>query len=244
MLFIGFAVSVGALAILIGRRQDLSPRDYQRIRWVIWGCLIGLPAYLLAQLSQETSVFSDLIGEGQTPGEVAGALSLVNGILCLFVVEAVRRPTVVNVWIPLRRATAFGLLLSVPVLFLHKQIEDDRPLHPHARLGLGRRCFGSRLPDRARARACDRTHGSPVRPQIHPRRARSPRGWRNRSALRQSDRDRATAGARAGAVASTGLGGFVSRRGRRFPPPPQRRMGRRRRRDARERPSPARRQVR
>ena len=29
----------------------------------------------------------------------------------------------VNVWIPLRRATVFGLLLSVPVLFLHKQIE-------------------------------------------------------------------------------------------------------------------------
>ena len=46
MLLIGFAVSVGALAILIGRRRDLSPRDYQRIRWVIWGCLIGLPAYL------------------------------------------------------------------------------------------------------------------------------------------------------------------------------------------------------
>ncbi len=130
MLFIGFAVSVGALAILIGRRGDLSPRDYQRIRWVIWGCLIGLPAYLLAQLSQETSVFGHLIGEGQTPGEVAGALSLVNGILCLFVVEAVRRPTVVNVWIPLRRATAFGLLLSAPVLFLHKQIEEiDHYIH-------------------------------------------------------------------------------------------------------------------
>jgi len=123
MLLIGFAVSVGALAILIGRRRDLSPRDYQRIRWVIWGCLIGLPAYLLAQLSQETSLFGHLIGEGQAPEEAAGALSLVNGILCLFVVEAVRRPTVVNVWIPLRRATAFGLLLSVPVLFLHKQIE-------------------------------------------------------------------------------------------------------------------------
>jgi hypothetical protein len=123
LFFIGFAVSVGALAILIGRRGDLSPRDYQRIRWVIWGCLIGLPAYLLAQLSQETSLFSHLLGEGQAPEEAAGALSLVNGILCLFVVEAVRRPTVVNVWIPLRRATAFGLLLSAPVLFLHKQIE-------------------------------------------------------------------------------------------------------------------------
>ena len=130
MLLIGFAVSVGALAILIGRRRDLSPRDYQRIRWVIWGCLIGLPAYLLAQLSQETSLFGQFLGEAQAPEEVAGALSLVNGILCLFVVEAVRRKSVVNVWIPLRRATAFGLLLSVPVLFLHKQIETiDEYIH-------------------------------------------------------------------------------------------------------------------
>jgi hypothetical protein len=122
-LFGGFAVSVAAVAILLGRRRDLSPRDYQRIRWVIWGCLIGLPAYLLAELSQETSLFADLLGHGLTSEEVAGALYLINGVLCLFVVEAVRRPTVVNVWIPLRRATVFGLLLSVPVLFLHKQIE-------------------------------------------------------------------------------------------------------------------------
>jgi hypothetical protein len=130
MLFIGFAVSAGALAILLGRRRDLSPRDYQRLRWVIWGCLIGLPAYLVAQLSQETSLFGELLGGGQAPEEVAGALSLVNGILCLFVVEAVRRQTVVSVWIPLRRATAFGLLLSVPVLFLHKQIETiDEYIH-------------------------------------------------------------------------------------------------------------------
>jgi hypothetical protein len=130
MLFLGFAVSAGALAILIGRRRDLSPRDYQRIRWVIWGCLIGLPAYLLAQLSQETSAFDGLLGHGIAPEEVAGALFLLNGVLCLFVVEAVRRPTVVNVSIPLRRATAFGLLLSVPVLFLHKQIETiDEYIH-------------------------------------------------------------------------------------------------------------------
>ena len=130
LFFVGFAVSAGALAILLGRRRDLSPRDYQRIRWVIWGCLIGLPAYLLAQLSQQTSAFDELVGPGLTPEEVAGALFLVNGILCLFVVEAVRRPTVVNVWIPLRRATAVGLLLSVPVLFLHKQIETiDEYIH-------------------------------------------------------------------------------------------------------------------
>jgi hypothetical protein len=130
LLFVGFAVSAGALAILVGRRKDLSPRDYQRIRWVIWGCLIGLPAYLLAQLSQETSAFDELFGPGLTSEEVAGVLFLVNGILCLFVVEAVRRPTVVNVWIPLRRATVLGLLFSVPVLFLHKQIETiDEYIH-------------------------------------------------------------------------------------------------------------------
>ena len=129
-LFLGLAVSIAAVAILIGRRRDLSPRDYQRIRWVIWGCVIGLPAYLLAQLSQETSLFADLLGQGIASEEVAGALYLINGILCLFVVEAVRRPTVVNVWIPLRRATVLGLLLSVPVFFLHKQIEIiDEYLH-------------------------------------------------------------------------------------------------------------------
>ncbi|HEY1779087.1 MAG TPA: PDZ domain-containing protein [Roseiarcus sp.] len=129
-LFVGFAVSAAALAILIGRRGDLSPRDYQRVRWVIWGCLIGLPAYLLGQLLQQTSVFDELFGSGPASEEVAGALFLVNGILCLFVVEAVRRPTVVSVWIPLRRATAFGLLLSAPVLFLHKQIETiDEYIH-------------------------------------------------------------------------------------------------------------------
>jgi len=129
-LYVGLAVSVAAVAILLGRRSDLSPRDYQRIRWVIWGCLIGLPAYLIAQLSQETSLFDELWGQGLASEEVAGALYLINGVLCLFVVEAVRRRTVVNVWIPLRRATAFGLLLSVPVLFLHKQIETiDEYIH-------------------------------------------------------------------------------------------------------------------
>ena len=129
-LLLGFAVSVAALGILLGRRRDLSPRDYQRIRWVIWGCLIGLPAYLLAELSQETSLLDGLLGEGVAPEEVAGLLYLINGVLCLFVAEAVRRPTVINVWIPLRRATVLGLLLSVPVLFLHKQIETiDEYIH-------------------------------------------------------------------------------------------------------------------
>ncbi len=120
---LGFAVSVAAVAILVGRRKDLSPRNYQRIRWVIWGCMIGLPAYLFAEIVMETSLLSGLLPEGAQLEELAGAFYLVNGVLCLFVVEAVRRESVVNVAIPLRRATALGLLLSIPTLLLHRQME-------------------------------------------------------------------------------------------------------------------------
>ncbi len=121
-ILIGFAVSAVALGILIGRRRDLSPRDYQRIRWVIWGCLIGLPAYLIAEISQETSLPASLFGEAAVTEDVSGLFYLVNGILCVFVVEAVRRPTVVSVWIPLRRATVLGLLLSAPAFFIHEEL--------------------------------------------------------------------------------------------------------------------------
>ena len=119
---LGFAVSVAAVGILLGRRMDLSPRDYQRIRWVIWGCLIGLSAYLIAEVSMETSLPASLFGEGAVTEDVTGLFYLVNGILCLFVVEAVRRPSVVSVWVPLRRATVLGLLLSVPAFFVHEEL--------------------------------------------------------------------------------------------------------------------------
>jgi len=120
-MIVGFAVSAAAIAILLARRRDLAPQDYQRIRWVIWGCLIGLPAYLVAELSQETSLL-DRLFDTTTPEELAGLLYLVNGVLCIFVVEAIRRPTVINVEIPLRRATVLGLLLSVPVFFIHEEM--------------------------------------------------------------------------------------------------------------------------
>ena len=244
MLLIGFAVSVGALAILIGRRRDLSPRDYQRIRWVIWGCLIGLPAYLLAQLSQQTSLFGDLLGNGQAPEEVAGALSLVNGILCLFVVEAVRRKSVVNVWIPLRRATAFGLLLSVPVLFLHKQIEviDDYIHMPDwawvvVASGLVYLIArGHELATELMNRLFDRKF---IRAERH-----LADGWRDHSEFRQLRGDRAPPGGRTDANAAPGVGGFVSRAGRLVHPKSQHRLGRGPRRCADQQPSPALRAVR
>jgi hypothetical protein len=120
-LIVGLLVDAAALGILIGRRKTLGARNYQRIRWVIWGCVIGLPAYLLAEIVQVTSLPVALFGAA-IPEDVLGLIYLVNGVLCLFVVQAVRRESVVNVTIPLRRATVLGLLLSVPAFFLREEI--------------------------------------------------------------------------------------------------------------------------
>jgi hypothetical protein len=119
----GFVVDLSALAILMVRRRDQTPEDYQRVRWVIWGCLIGLPAYIIAELGQDTTFFKTPWGDFTPTEDVLGLLYLVNGILCLFVFEAVRRERVVNVSIPLRRVTILGLTLSIPALLLHEEID-------------------------------------------------------------------------------------------------------------------------
>ncbi len=121
-LIIGFFISAFVVYILFARRKYLSPQDHQRMRWVIWGCLIGLPACIIAAISQGTSLASRLAGGFILPEDAIGLLYLVNGVLCLFVIEAIRRPRVVNVSIPLRRATVLGLIVSAPILLLHEQV--------------------------------------------------------------------------------------------------------------------------
>ena len=118
----GFVIDFCALGILMVRRRTQTPEDYQRVRWVIWGCLIGLPTFLVAELASETTLLEAWWGL-KLSEDVIGLLYLVNGVLCLFVFEAVRRPRVVSVAIPLRRVTILGLTLSVPVLLLHHEVE-------------------------------------------------------------------------------------------------------------------------
>ena len=130
VLLAGFAVDIGALAILFLRRRNQSPEDYQRVRWVIWGCAIGLPAFIIAQLAQGTSLFDNLWGK-TPPYDVLGLLFLANGVFCLFVVQALSRTRVVNVSIPLRRVTILGFTLSIPALLLHTEVE-----HIHDQLDL------------------------------------------------------------------------------------------------------------
>src|SRR5262249_50171114 len=122
-ILMGFIVAVAALAILLIKRRTLAPEDFQRVRWVIWGCLIGLPAFLLADLASTTTILKTEWGDFTPSDDIIGLLYMVNGVLCLFVFEALRRPRVVNVMIPLRRVTILGLTLSVPVLLLHHGAE-------------------------------------------------------------------------------------------------------------------------
>ena len=119
----GFIVDLAALSILLVRRRTQTPEDYQRVRWVIWGCLIGLPAFLIADFASMTTIFETRWGNFTPTEDIIGLLYLVNGVLCLFVFEAIRRPRVVSVSIPLRRVTILGLTLSLPVLLLHQEVE-------------------------------------------------------------------------------------------------------------------------
>src|SRR6185437_4579464 len=120
----GLAVAAVALVILLRRRRGLPPQDYQRMRWIIWGYALGLPAFILAAILQSTTLWHSVWGVARIPAVVPAGLYALYGVLGWFVLEAVRRPRVVSVSIPLRRITIFGLMLSVPALFLHQQIEQ------------------------------------------------------------------------------------------------------------------------
>src|SRR5215468_9450622 len=122
----GIVVAVCAFLILLARQNELPPQDYQRLRWVIWGCLIGLPALVFADAGTTTTLLNHLWPGYSPPEQLWGLIYLVNGVLCLLVSEAVRRPYVVKVSIPLRRVTILGLLLSLPILFLHEGIDHIR----------------------------------------------------------------------------------------------------------------------
>ena len=122
----GLVVAILGFAILLARQRELPPQDYQRLRWVIWGCLIGLPALVFADAGTTTTLLNFLWPNYSPPEQLWGLLYLINGVLCLLVTEALRKPYVVTVSIPLRRVTILGLLLSLPILFLHEGIDHIR----------------------------------------------------------------------------------------------------------------------
>jgi hypothetical protein len=119
----GLVVAACGFVILLLRQSELPPQDYQRLRWVIWGCVIGLPALVFADAGTTTTLLNFFWPNYSPPEQLWGLIYLVNGVLCLLVTEAVRRPYVVKVSIPLRRVTIVGVLLSLPALLLHQAID-------------------------------------------------------------------------------------------------------------------------
>lgn len=122
----GFIVDGAAIAVLLLRLPSLHPQDEQRMLWAIAGCAIGIPAFLLAELFQSTSLPLFLFG-ATPPPSVPSLLYLLQGVMAYFVGIAIHRRRVVSVVIPLRRGatlTFFSFLLGVPILYLHEQITD------------------------------------------------------------------------------------------------------------------------
>ena len=127
----GFAVDTAVLTILFLRRRRLHPQDDQRMRWVITGFAIGLPAFMIAAICQSSALLQGQLG--LWPSQVVvGLLYLLNGVLAYFVGVAVRRRRVVSVAIPLRHGTILAVLtvaFSIPIFWLHETMGEYKQIH-------------------------------------------------------------------------------------------------------------------
>ena len=120
----GYAVDAAALLILLERRRKMPPLEEQRIRWVIWGCAIGLPTFILAELCQSSDLINHVLGV-PIPQAVIGLLYLPSGILTYLASQAVWQRRVVSVSVPLRRGTilaAVSLAVGIPISQVHEKL--------------------------------------------------------------------------------------------------------------------------
>ena len=128
----GYAIDAAVLLILFERRRSLAPQEEQRMRWVIWGCAIGLPAFILAELCQSSDLIFHLFGFSPSQAFI-GLLYLPNGVLVYFASQAVWQRRVVSVSIPLRHGTtlvALTLLIGVPIFQLEQKLDVVKESFP------------------------------------------------------------------------------------------------------------------
>ena len=115
-----------ALGLLILRRRGLPPQDAARMRWALAGLIIGLPAFLAAELCQSTDIPVRLLGFAPAIGAIE-ILFLLHGVVAYFCGTAMARGRVVSVAIPLRRGAILACLsfiLGVPIVLLHDEVSS------------------------------------------------------------------------------------------------------------------------
>ncbi len=118
-IFGGYAVSLSTILVVGYRLPHLPPLEHQRMRWVLWGCLIGIPAFIFADSNEATSFWAEhvwnlSIWNGWSPDElVLESGYLLCGIVAICIWTAVRHPRVLNVTPQL---IAFGVTASFFVL--------------------------------------------------------------------------------------------------------------------------------
>ena len=125
-LFIGLiSLDACALGILLARRSEMKPAEYQRVKWVIAGCALGLPAFLLGTISQSTTLLPVIWGGAQPSPTAIGLLFLFNCILAWFVGVAIWRRQIESVWAPLRRGTRLAVvtaIVAIPIVYVHETL--------------------------------------------------------------------------------------------------------------------------
>jgi hypothetical protein len=116
------------LAILVYRRfwslRSISPSDWQKLRWVFLGCVIGLPAFLFAEITATRALLVSW-----TPSETTLNLAyLLSAVLPIFVYYAISRHHVVDVRFALSRRLTRPLLwylVGLAIVGLHRWAEDE-----------------------------------------------------------------------------------------------------------------------
>lgn len=118
----GYAVAIAAFVVVRLRLRYQSPLDYQRMRWVLWGCAIGIPAFIFADSNEATSLWTryvwnrEIFGGWQPDESVFELAFLLSGILAIFISAAVRHRRIVNVTPELRAVAAAVLALVLGVV--------------------------------------------------------------------------------------------------------------------------------
>jgi hypothetical protein len=120
--FMGYAIDILVWCVVLLRRGELPPQDYQRMRWVVWGCGIGLIAFVSADFNQATSFAPEVLNLN-VPEWIINALYCFNVILPWLAFEAVRKPLVITVVRPLIRYAVEGAFICLIGAYAETEFE-------------------------------------------------------------------------------------------------------------------------